>query len=134
MRRIGIAAGVVVALVLLVALGLAFLLDANRFKPALESELSDVLGRDVKVGDLKFSIFSGSVAAADLAISEDPKFGSSPFLRAKSLNVGADLMPLIMSRRLNVTGITIENPQIELLQSPTGIWNFSTLGSKKATG
>jgi AsmA protein len=129
MRLLKIAAIVIVAGVLLLAIGLPFLLDANRFKPELESELSKVLVRDVKVGDLNLSILSGSVAAADLAISEDPGFGSTPFLRAKSLSVGVELMPLILSRRLNVTGITIDAPEIALLQSPAGIWNFSTLGS-----
>src|SRR6266852_5378676 len=134
MRRIGIIAGVFVAVVLLFVIGLSFLLDANRFKPELESELSKVLGRHVTVGELKFSILAGSVSAGDLTISDDPGFGSTPFLKAKSLNVGAELIPFILSRKLNVTGITIDGPEIVLLQSPSGAWNFSTLGNTKGTG
>jgi AsmA protein len=131
MRRIGIVIGVFVLVVALVVIGLSFLLDANRFKPSLESELSKVLGRRVSVGELGFSILSGSVSAGDLAISEDPSFGSGSFLKAKSLKVGAELVPLVLSRRLNVTGITIDDPEIVLLQSPSGTWNFSTLGNTK---
>ena len=126
--------GVVVAVVLLLAIGLSFLLDANRFKPALESELSKQLGRRVTVGKLNFSILSGSVSASDVAMSEDPAFGSGSFLKAKSLNVGAELIPLVLSRRLNVTGITIADPEIILLQSSSGTWNFSTLGNTKEAG
>jgi AsmA protein len=110
------------------------LLDANRFKPDLESELSNVLGRHVTVGELKFSILAGSVSAGDLAISDDPGFGATPFLKAKSLNVGAELIPLVISRKLNVTGISIDDPEIVLLQSPSGTWNFSTLGNTKTAG
>lgn len=131
MRKIGIIAGVLIALLLVFVIALSFLLDANRFKPELESELSQVLGRHVTVGDLGLSILSGSVSAGDLAISEDPAFGTNSFLKAKSLKVGAELVPLILSRRLNVTGITIDDPEIVLLQSPSGVWNFSTLGSTK---
>src|SRR6266550_4871645 len=134
MRRLGIAVGVVVVVVLLLAIGLSFLLDANRFKPTLESELSKQLGRRVTVGKLNFSILSGSVSASDVAMSEDPAFGSGSFLKAKSLNVGAELIPLVLSRRLNVTGITIADPEIVLLQSPSGAWNFSTLGNTKEAG
>src|SRR5215471_8574579 len=118
MKRIGIAAGIVVVAVLLAILALPFLLDANRFKPELESELSQALGRDVRVGNLGLSILSGSVAAADITISDDPRFTRSPFLRAKSFKVAAELIPLITSHRLNVTGLTIEDPEIVLLQSP----------------
>jgi AsmA protein len=132
MKRIGIAVGVIVVFVLLVIIALPFVLDANRFKPELEAELSKALGREVKVGDLKLAILSGSVSAADVTISDDPGFSASSFLRAKSLNVGVELMPLIFSHRLNVTGITIDDPEITLLQSPSGEWNFSTLGTSKA--
>src|ERR1700739_309767 len=125
MRKLGFLAAILVVVLLLAAVGLSFLLDANRFKPELESELAKVLGRDVKLGELKFSIFSGNVSADDLSIAEDPKFGTSPFLQAKSFNVGAELMPLILSRKLNVTGITIDQPQIVLLQTAEGTWNFS---------
>jgi len=97
MKRIGIIAGVFVAVALLIVIGLSFLLDAHRFKPDLESELSKVLGRHVTVGELKFSILAGSVSAGDLTISDDPGFGSTPFLKAKSLNVGAELIPLAIS-------------------------------------
>jgi AsmA protein len=134
MKRIGIIAGVLVVVVVLIAIGLSFLIDANRFKPELESELSSVLGRHVSVGQLQFSILSGSVSAGDLAISEDPGFGAAAFLKAKSLNVGAELMPLVLSRKLNITGISIVDPEIVLLQSRSGAWNFSTLGNSKTGG
>ncbi|HLH31110.1 MAG TPA: AsmA family protein [Terriglobia bacterium] len=136
MKKIAIAAGVLVVILLLAVLALPFLLDANRFRPELEAELSKVLARDVKVGDLKLAIFSGSVSADDVSISDDPAFGTAAFLKAKSLNIGAELWPLIFSHKLNVTGITIDKPEILLLQSPAGEWNFSSLGtstgSKKA--
>ena len=128
MKRIGVVAVIAVVAVVIVAVALSFLVDASRFKPALESELSQVLGRQVRLGDLKLSLLSGSVSAGDLSISEDPAFGPAPFLQAKSLDVGVELGPLIFSRQLNVTNLTIEEPQIDLVQAPSGVWNFSTIG------
>src|SRR4051812_38767346 len=131
MKRVAIVLGVLFGVLVLVAIGLSVFLDANRFKPQLESELSQLLGRRVTVGDLKFSIMSFTVSAGDLAISDDPGFSAAPFLKAKSLDVGAELQPLLFSCKLNVSGITIDDPEIVLFQAASGAWNFSSLGSTK---
>jgi len=130
MKRI--ARVVVIALVLLIVVlvSLPFLINANQFRPMLESRLSQGLGREVKLGDLKFSILSGGVTASDLSIADHPAFSKSPFVRAKSLTVTAELWPFIFSRKLHVTGLTIDQPEIVLLQSAPGQWNFSNLGAQ----
>src|SRR5208282_2886298 len=98
----------------------------------IESNLNSALGRPVKVGNLGLSIFSGSVEADQLSIADDPKFSSAPFIQAKSLQVGVELMPLIFSKQLNVTHLTIEHPEITLLRDRDGNWNFSSLGNQAA--
>ena len=124
---------IVVALLLLIAAALPFLIDANQFRPRLEAALTQALAREVRLGDLKLSIFSGAVAAADLSIADDPAFSKSPFLQAKSLKVGVELQPLIFSKKLNVTGVAIDGPEIYLIQSDTGTWNFASFGAKSST-
>jgi AsmA protein len=123
---------IAVALLLLIALALPFLIDANQFRPRLEAALTQALAREVKLGDLKLSIISGGVAAADLFIADDPTFSKAPFIQAKSLKVGVELQPLLFSKKLKVTGIEIEAPEIELIQSDTGTWNFASLGGKSS--
>uniref|UniRef100_Q01SE2 Uncharacterized protein n=1 Tax=Solibacter usitatus (strain Ellin6076) TaxID=234267 RepID=Q01SE2_SOLUE len=107
------------------------LIDPNHFRPTLEQELTKVLGREVKLGELKLSILSGSVTANDLSIADDPAYSRDAFVKAKSLGVGVELWPLLTSRQLHVTGLTIEQPSIALIQFPNGEWNFSKLGGDK---
>jgi AsmA protein len=123
-------AGIVVAVIVLAAIALPFLVNVNSFRPKLESELSSALGRRVKVGNLSLALLSGSVSAQDLSIAEDPAFGQDPFIRAKALNVGVEVMPLIFSKTLHVTDITLDRPEILLLHDGSGKWNFSSLGGK----
>src|SRR5260370_14045483 len=130
MKRIVRVLGITLGMGIGVLVGLPFLINANQFRPRLESKLSQGLGREVKLGDLKFSVLSGGVTASDLSIADHPAFSKSPFVRAKSLTVSADLWPFIFSRKLNVTGITIDQPEIVLLQSAPGQWNFSNLGAQ----
>jgi len=125
--------GVVLALLILAALALPLLINGNQFRPVLEERLTAALGREVKIGDLKLSLFSGGASASDVSIADDPAFSKEPFVRAKTLAVGVELWPLIVSRRLNVTSLTVDQPEIALLQSPAGDWNFSSLGGKAAT-
>ena len=121
--------GIVVVVILLAVIALPFLINVNSFRPKLESELSTALGRQVKVGNLSLSILSGSVSAEDLSISDDPGFSKDPFIRAKSLKVGVEVMPLIFSKTLHVTDITLDRPEISLLRDASGKWNFSSLGN-----
>ena len=132
MKRIARWIGIVVVLLLLAAVALPFLIDPNQFRPMLEAELSKALAREVKVGDLKLALLSGGVTADDLSIADDPAFSRTPFLHTRSLTLGVALWPLIVSHQLHVTQLTLDQPQIELLQSAAGDWNFSSLGGKPA--
>src|SRR6266478_5331494 len=88
----------------------------------------------VQLGNMSLSLLSGSLSAENLSIGDDPKFSSSPFLTAKSLKVGVEMIPLIFSKTLNVTGVTIDSPQVTLLHNAAGLWNYSSLGAKSQVG
>src|SRR5882762_8192016 len=123
-----IVVGVLIVLVLVVP----FLIPVNQFRPTIEEKASAALGRKVELGNLSLSLISGSLSADNISIGDDPKFSSSPFLTAKSLNVGVEIIPLIFSKTLNVTGVTIASPQVTLLHNAAGVWNYSSLGGEAA--
>ena len=126
--------GIIVGILLVVIIAIPFFIDANAFRPKLESELTEALGREVKVGNLSLSLLSGSVSADNISIADDPQFSQSPFVQAKSLKVGVELMPLIFSKALNVTELTLDQPEINLMKSEDGSrWNFSSLGGKNTS-
>lgn len=133
MKRLLKIVAIVVAVLIVILIAIPFFIDANTFRPKLESELTDALGRQVKVGNLSLSLLSGSVSADDISIADDPEFSKSPFVQAKSLKVGVEMMPLIFSKTLNVTELTLNQPEISLVKSENGEkWNFSSLGAKNA--
>jgi AsmA protein len=125
LRIVLVAVGVLVVLLVITP----FLIPVNRFRPTIEEKASAALGRKVQVGDLSLSLLGGALTAKDLSIGDDPKFSPSPFLTAKSLSVGVEMIPLIFSKQLNVTGISIDEPQVTLLKNPAGDWNYSSIGS-----
>src|SRR5260370_12474546 len=118
-----IVVGVLVVLVLVAP----FVIPVNQFRPTIEEKASAALGRKVQLGNLSLSLISGSIAAENLSIGDDPKFSSSPFLTAKSLDVGVEMMPLIFSKTLNVTGATLGRPPVLLLHNAADQSNYSSL-------
>jgi len=123
---------IVVGVLVVLLLVAPFLIPVNQFRPTIEEKASAALGRKVELGNLSLSLISGSLSADNISIGDDPKFSSSPFLTAKSLKVGVEMMPLIFSKTLNVTGVTIDTPQVTLLHNAAGLWNYSSLGGSAA--
>lgn len=128
-KKILLIIGALIILLILAAVALPFFIDANRFKPTLETDLSNALGRKVDIGNISLSILSGSVSVDTVSIADDPAFSHAPFLTAKELSAGVSLMPLVFSKRLDVSSFTVTDPQVILLRAPSGRWNYSSLGS-----
>jgi AsmA protein len=115
------------ALPIVVAAAVPLFVNANTFRPIVESRLSAALSRKVTLGDLSLSVMKGSLVANDLAIAEDPKFGQTPFFTAKRLHIGVQMKPLIFHHELLVRSFEVDAPQIHLIRAEDGTWNFSTL-------
>lgn len=120
-------------IVIIIVVAVPFLINADAFRPTIQSQLQSSLGRQVTIGGLSLSLLAGGVTANDIAISDDPAFSKNPFLKAKSLAVAVKLLPLIFSRSVQVTGITLDHPELTLIHAPSGQWNFSSLGGKKTS-
>ena len=124
--------GVIVAVIIVAILLIPVFVNGETFRPTIESQLSSALGRKVSLGHLSFSLFSGSLVAQNITISDDPGFSSSPFLQAQDLKVGVEVSPLIFSHQVHITALTIDDPSIQLIQNQAGKWNFSSIGAASA--
>lgn len=118
----------VVVLLLLVVLLVPLFINANTFRPTLETQISDALGRKVTLGNLSFSVFSGSLVADNISVADDPAFSPKPFLQAQSLHIGVEVGPLLFHRQLLVTSFVADSPSINLVHNAQGTWNFSDMG------
>src|SRR6266446_1211040 len=128
LRYVLIGVGVLIVLLIVAP----FLIPVNQFRGTIEQKASAALGRRVQVGNLSLSLLHGGLAAENLSIGDDPKFSPSPFLTAKSVKGGVEMLPLIFSKTLNGTGVTIDSPQVTLLPNGAGPRNYSSLGGSAA--
>ena len=57
--------------------------------------MGGAVGRKVSLGHIHLSLLSGSLAIDEVSIGDDPAFGAEPFISAKAVSVGVEMMPLI---------------------------------------
>ena len=131
MKKVLIIIGIVIVVLIAVAVAIPFFIDANQFRPTVEAQLTSALGRQVKIGNLSFSLLRGQLGASDISIADDPAFSKSPFVQAKALDISVEIMPLIFSRAVHVQSLALEQPQVALIRSAAGTWNFSSIGQSK---
>src|SRR5256714_4222113 len=129
MKRFWIILGIVSGVIVLIIFLLPLFVNVDSFRPDVESKLSAALGRTVHIGKIQASFFSGGAEASNISISDDPAFNQGPFLQASSLQIGLKWLPLIFSRQLKVSSLTVKNPDILLVKNRAGKWNFSSLGN-----
>jgi AsmA protein len=129
MKRLLVICGIVVVVLVLVIIAVPLFINVDSFRPELEKKLSAALNRQVHIGKLDASLLSGGASASDITIADDPAFNKDTFLKAGSVKVGVQLMPLIFSRQLKITSLTIQKPDITLLKNAAGKWNYSSLGA-----
>ena len=129
MKRFFVVSGIILGVLVVAALAVPLFINADTFRPELEQRLSAALNRAVHIGKLEASIFNGGAVAEKISIADDPAFNKGPFLQASALKVGLRLIPLIFARRMEVTTITLQQPEIVLLKNAAGKWNYSTLGA-----
>lgn len=134
MRKVGIAIGIIVLLVILGGAIFASTFDVNRYRGAIQAKLSSQLGRNVTLGQMTLNIFPPRFVVHDVTIAEDPAVHSDkPFVQTQQLAVSIKLLPLL-HKAMEIDSLYLQRPDVELIKDAQGRWNFSSLGRRNAPG
>lgn len=131
MKKVLVVIGVIIVVLVVIVVAVPFFIDANQFRPRIETQLTDALGRQVKIGNLSLKLWRGQLGADNISIADDPAFSHNPFVQAKALDISVEIMPLIFNRAVHVQSLALEQPQVALIRSANGTWNFSSIGQNK---
>lgn len=139
MRKWIIAGCVGVALAVVAAatvINLNSLIQRNR--DFLIGQAEQALGRKISVGEIETTLFSGvGMRLTNFTMTDDPKYSSGDFVRAKYLQIRLEFWPLLR-KEFQVKTIVLHHPVIQIVRAASGEFNFSTIGKsekeKKARG
>ncbi|MBI3030766.1 MAG: AsmA family protein, partial [Candidatus Rokubacteria bacterium] len=134
MKWLLIVIGALVVLAVALVLLVPYLVDLPQLKAYVAQSAAQALGRTVKFSDLSLSVLPlPAVVLKDLEISEDPRFGKTPFLQVGEGRFKLRLGPLF-SRRIEFAELALERPRVEVIRDASGRWNMASLGAASEGG
>lgn len=134
MKWLLIAVGALVVLAIAALAAIPYLVDLPQLQAYVAQSAAHALGRPVRFSDLSLSVLPlPAVVLKDLEIAEDPRFGSTPFLKVGKGRFRLRLGPLL-GRRIEFAELTLERPRVELIQDGSGRWNVASLGAASESG
>jgi AsmA protein len=127
LRWAGIGFGALLLLAVLFVLVAPYVVNLERYRSLLAARASRALGREVTLGALRVSVWSGLGAEAKgIRVAAAPGSGPEPFLTADELRVRVQLLPLL-KRQIKISTATVDRPRIRLVRTPAGRWNVEDL-------
>jgi hypothetical protein len=128
MRNIRLILGIGAGVITLSLVAAWWLVDPNRYRGLIQSQLEQRLNRKVELGQMNLGLLPLRLQVTDPLIAEDPGFGDGmPFIRAQKLDVRVNLFSLLRGN-VTVNALELQRPRVELVKNKQGRWNFSTLG------
>ena len=126
LRKFLIALTIFLFLVFLVAFILPRVIDLDKYKPTLISMVEERINGKVNIRHIELTILDGLGARLhEFEVLNADRFGNSPFLRVRQLDVKIKLLPLLAGK-IN-SKLILEAPQIFLEKNKEGIFNFKEL-------
>lgn len=133
MKKILVAVGALVALVIAVLVVLPMLVPADKIKDQVVTGVKDATGRDLSIqGKVSVSVFpSLSVQVGNVALSNPTGFSSKDLIRLGAVDVRLKLMPLL-GGKVEVDSFVLVDPVITLEtdRQGKGNWVFDTPAPK----
>ncbi len=120
--------GAALALVLVAAAALPFLVDANRFGPLIADKVQSATGRTLSFGSISFRLLPapGLSVRGPIKFSDSAAYPGRSALTAQSLTVRLGLLALLRGR-VSLGAVLIEKPTLILIRDARGAWNFDDL-------
>jgi hypothetical protein len=104
--------------------------DADHFGERISKALEVSLGRKVKIGKVRFTVFGGlGFTVSDVEIAENPAFGIEPITQLTpdgSLDARLQLRSL-WTGKLQLASVRLNSPIVNLVKGDSGHWNFESV-------
>lgn len=123
---------IVAAAIVAVALLLSVFANLNHYRPEIISYLEEKTGLPVEIGHLTLSLFpSPSIRVDDFGLKNPPIFPAGYVIKAPRIyaKIGAGAL---LHRKIVIKSLTLEDPMIDLISDPDGLWNFENPAKSKA--
>ncbi len=123
-RKLVIIGAAVLVLILGVLLILPYVLDIDRYRPAIVEQIKKATGRDVEIESLRLHFLpSVHVSASNFRVKNPSGFPEGDTLLIESINIGVALGSLL-GDNIEVTSVGLDGVELNLLSNEQGRTNY----------
>lgn len=115
--------GLIGAVYIIASLTLSNLLSEERLRVMLVEPVEEQLGRQVEIGAIEVSLFSGIDIREIVVKEKDP---SQEFVSIGNFRLKYELLPLL-KKRLVIKEVLIDKPTVKISRNGQGVFNFADL-------
>ncbi len=128
---IWLAAGLAI-LVIAAAIAVKIFFPPEKIKALIEKQAAAQLHRQVKLGDVSVSLFTG-LGISNFSLSEAPDFSAGTFVSSEKFVVVPRLLPLLQ-KKVFIKELELVKPQVNVVRNADGkTFNFSSLTATSST-
>ena len=122
LRRLAI--GLILVLLVVLLTVLPPLIHIGRYQRRVTAAMTGALGRPVHFDSIAFHLLPlPGLTIQNFVVSENPRFGAEPVLRANTVEARLRLGSL-WRRRVEISRIDLQSPSVNLVHLPDGEWNL----------
>jgi uncharacterized protein involved in outer membrane biogenesis len=123
--------GILIILVLGVVIIVPLLIDVDRYRPEVVARIKVETGKPAEIGHLSLTLFpSVAIRVDDFSLGNPEGFPRGNFIKTKRIDAVVDGWALL-SRKVIIKSLNLEEPEISMLESTRGVWNFETPQNSK---
>lgn len=136
LKYILIAAGALVALLVVAAVLFLALFDPNDFRDDVAKAVKERTGRELVIeGDLDVSLFPWlAIEMGKTQLGNAPGFGNEPFFSFDRARLSVKVMPLLLRREISVGSAELDALSLNLQVKRDGTTNWQDLAASDDTG
>jgi uncharacterized protein involved in outer membrane biogenesis len=128
-RILLIALGIAATLLVAASLGVAALLNLDRYKPRVISYLQERTGQQIEIGRLNVTLFPVSIHIDNFGVKNPPGFPPGYLVTVERIDVELDSTAL-RHRQMVIKSLVLDKPVLNLISDPDGGWNFENPQAK----
>ena len=122
------------AIVLTCAVVTLVFTNADRYRPEVISYLQNKTGKQIQIRRLGLRLFPTlSIRFYDFGVENPTPFPPGHFLTAAAIDAEIDLGALLHGR-IVIKSVVLDDPVINLISDPDGLWNFESAAALKSSG
>jgi uncharacterized protein involved in outer membrane biogenesis len=108
--------------------------NPDRYRSQAIAYLQDKTGKQIQIGRLGVSLLPAlSIHLYDFGVKNPPPFPTGYFLAAPTVTAEIDAIALL-HRQIVIKSVVLNNPVINVISDPDGLWNFENAAALKGSG